>query len=74
MELAHLGSGLTLSAEIFYLLHPFVLPYIHAGHFLEGHQCLGTKCAVLNITRSVSPAASILVGSTAIANPLIRGN
>lgn len=59
---------------MFYLLPPFVLPHIHAGHFLEGHQCLGLKRVVLNITRSVSPAASTLVGSTAILDPLMGRN
>ena len=74
MTLARPALGCLSQLSVFCVFHPFVPLLSYTGHFLEGHQCLGPKHAVLNITRSVSPAASTLVGSAAIPSPLIGGD
>ena len=74
MALAHPALGCLSQLSVFCVFHPFVPLLSYTGHFLEGHQCLGPKHAVLNITHSVSPAASTLVGSAAIPSPLIGGD
>lgn len=72
VELDHLGSGLSLPAEHF--LSPSSFCSSSHPHGAPSGRTSMSGPRVLNITHSVSPAASTLVGSAAILHPLMGGN